>query len=72
MLRELARFNKISMIEVDFGTNDSCLRYLMNTTSKTEVAQIEYEDFITKMIGQFSVVTFILRKERYYEKLGVP
>lgn len=43
----------------------------MNTTSKTEVAQIEYEDFITKMIGQFSVVTFILRKERYYEKLGV-
>lgn len=68
---QLMKFNRINLIEVDTKTQDSSLRFYMNTMTKSEISGVECEMMIYKIVKGFFVVTFAMRREKYYPKLEV-
>jgi nitrogen regulatory protein PII-like uncharacterized protein len=66
------KFNRVNMVEVDARSKDNYLRYFMNILAKVDVSPIEYEELIMKTLGKYFVVTFVVQREQYYEKLELP
>lgn len=62
-------YNKVSLIEVDKKNKDRCLKYFCTSTSKVEISPVEYEEFIYKELKNFYVITFVLRRQKYFPKL---
>lgn len=60
------------MIEVDRKGNDNCIKCYLNTNSKVDISPVEYEEFIYKIVKKFFVLTFVLKKEKFYPKIMVP